>query len=255
MWGCFYRVHRDHRLRQVFPTHVGVFPVVCGKRCVRMRLPHACGGVSGDSPHNENQKGSSPRMWGCFLRIDGKKWPLGVFPTHVGVFPYCCRLLPRFPGLPHACGGVSRIKSASRKKYRSSPRMWGCFAAAPIFLQDDSVFPTHVGVFLFPTLNASKIGCLPHACGGVSIPGTVLNGLSRSSPRMWGCFCSGSSVSCHRAVFPTHVGVFPVRELLSIMNGSLPHACGGVSALRFFSVEAAKSSPRMWGCFLTGCLL
>lgn len=33
-----------------------------------------------------------------------------------------------------------------------------------------------------------------------------------SSPRMWGCFWDDDSLWCYRAVFPTHVGVFPRKN-------------------------------------------
>ncbi len=39
-------------------------------------------------------------------------------------------------------------------------------------------------------------------------------------------------------VFPTHVGVFPVRRFPSQPAGSLPHACGGVS-----KYELGKRKP------------
>ena len=70
----------------------------------------------------------------------------------------------------------------------SSPRMWGCFFFQKSFIFFNSVFPTHVGVFLYRSLPAYARIRLPHACGGVS--------------------CASSTVFVAYCVFPTHVGVF-----------------------------------------------
>ncbi len=65
-WGCFYReVSRAGEIL-VFPTHVGVFPLLSPLAHQHRSLPHARGGVSANQfPGNMND-GSSPRTWGCF---------------------------------------------------------------------------------------------------------------------------------------------------------------------------------------------
>ena len=46
MWGCF-RVNMALKYGiKVFPTHVGVFPILQYLKFFYGRLPHACGGVS-----------------------------------------------------------------------------------------------------------------------------------------------------------------------------------------------------------------
>lgn len=70
------------------------------------------------------------------------------------------------------------------------------------------VFPTPVGVF--PTSRSMRglASGLPHACGGVSQYGVALEIAELSSPRLWGCFLTGSVNDIVDAVFPTPVGVF-----------------------------------------------
>ena len=112
-----------------------------------------------------------------------------------------------------------------------------------------AVFPTPVGVFpisRFPRLFAQR---LPHARGGVSKRASGLHRCSRSSPRPWGCFPPPALPRGKKGVFPTPVGVFPAVSTRRGMSWRLPHARGGVSAVRVIPVEVISSSPRPWGCF------
>ena len=53
-------------------------------------------------------------------------------------------------------------------------------------------------------------------------------------------------------VFPTPVGVFPADAVSTVLLDGLPHARGGVSRYQMLVLNALKSSPRPWGCFLLG---
>ena len=110
--------------------------------------------------------------------------------------------------LPHARGGVSFGRKIIAKLLQSSPRTWGCFSYHLVSWARASVFPTHVGVFLEPSLQYRRIGGLPHARGGVSHHRTTLHSDKRSSPRTWGCFLGVVHATLAHPVFPTHVGVF-----------------------------------------------
>ena len=95
-WGCFQFSWYKKGKIGVFPTPVGVFPLRDHFAGLAMRLPHARGGVSGDSMPSRVRMRSSPRPWGCFLVNFSKQQGNGVFPTPVGVFPSltmaCCGL-------------------------------------------------------------------------------------------------------------------------------------------------------------------
>ncbi|STV43272.1 Domain of uncharacterised function (DUF2825) [Klebsiella pneumoniae subsp. pneumoniae] len=192
---------------------------------------------------------SSPRTWGCFSRNSPLRPLINVFPTHVGVFPKLVHAGNSGGSLPHARGGVSQRIWHTCKKYRSSPRTWGCFP-----VKDDAgkwviVFPTHVGVFLDGELLVKKSIRLPHARGGVS-PGQICLGwCRRSSPRTWGCFLNLPHLVRQVIVFPTHVGVFPTGTVAAGDDSSLPHARGGVSTSMRTFLSLIWSSPRTWGCF------
>ena len=86
MWGCFNMRLFHAESAFVFPTHVGVFPNYKGVYYGRVRLPHACGGVSVFRVMTSGRCESSPRMWGCFSSLKSAFLSVFVFPTHVGVF-------------------------------------------------------------------------------------------------------------------------------------------------------------------------
>ena len=110
--------------------------------------------------------GSSPRTWGCFHESEGERRELGVFPTHVGVFPMIRSGFPPEVCLPHARGGVSYELLSDGTLTVSSPRTWGCFRQAKKSNRCCFVFPTHVGVFLVVAKRHGVGGGLPHARGG-----------------------------------------------------------------------------------------
>ena len=92
---------------KVFPTCVGVFQNWRILRCSRRCLPHVRGGVSAYRRTSFSLHRSSPRAWGCFLLVGRKRGAVRVFPTCVGVFPFCLWPSPTAAGLPHVRGGVS----------------------------------------------------------------------------------------------------------------------------------------------------
>ena len=167
-WGCFQTLGQGLKEREVFPTHVGVFPPWRRRTSVLPCLPHARGGVSPAFPD--------------------RLVPPPVFPTHVGVFPFMASCTLRWESLPHARGGVSMPDSNAPRRSSSSPRTWGCFSDRAGRQRIRVVFPTHVGVFLLPLLGVTAPFRLPHARGGVSAGNGMFQRVDESSPRTWGCF-------------------------------------------------------------------
>ena len=152
-------------------------------------------------------------------------------------------------GLPHARGGVSQGGLGSGRHAGSSPRPWGCFPRAGVVCHRAGVFPTPVGVFP-SSLSICKSRCsLPHARGGVSSKPLDDAQYKQSSPRPWGCFRNDPTRTRPAAVFPTPVGVFPLRRPSLRHRRSLPHARGGVSRTSPLHSPTTTSSPRPWGCF------
>ena len=151
--------------------------------------------------------------------------------------------------LPHARGGVSFLGFLSSVLSVSSPRTWGCFSVRFTRSVSFAVFPTHVGVFLGWSAYCTRGCCLPHARGGVSELIQDVRAGNLSSPRTWGCFLIMRPFCFFHGVFPTHVGVFPVKRSFLPASRCLPHARGGVSGNLTHSNPLLRSSPRTWGCF------
>ena len=195
---------------------------------------------------------SSPRTWGCFQPRRQRQAPTRVFPTHVGVFPVFHPHHQRQDCLPHARGGVSTSLPRLKPTGRSSPRTWGCFPTGRQGTVRETVFPTHVGVFLDDMMTDEYCQSLPHARGGVSKKPSLPLPFRGSSPRTWGCFSPVDTIAATGLVFPTHVGVFPTTRPMLPPSVRLPHARGGVSPGRIQPSVWSSSSPRTWGCFLSG---
>ena len=127
-WGCFFCSWQPLAFFLVFPTPVGVFLKPLCRSMSGDSLPHARGGVSKwFAGKNEGTK-SSPRPWGCFFHAQNRGNFYRVFPTPVGVFPIGLRLTRTSFCLPHARGGVSRVRLIGMMNVQSSPRPWGCFS-------------------------------------------------------------------------------------------------------------------------------
>ena len=167
-WGCFFAEGNRQCPRLVFPTHVGVFPLMLLGASFMPGLPHARGGVSPQAEPSPQNQPSSPRTWGCFRRDYVTGFQNEVFPTHVGVFPRLDPICRVTLCLPHARGGVSGKGAPEAPLLPSSPRTWGCFFPIRRSGSEVPVFPTHVGVFPARPLGAGRSHSLPHARGGVS---------------------------------------------------------------------------------------
>ena len=248
-WGCFCRREAETDGRLVFPTLVGVFPYLAARTLLPRRLPHARGGVSLWLKAARPSSKSSPRSWGCFRAPQRERVSSKVFPTLVGVFRSLVLPVLLISSLPHARGGVSTLEGKGFAELVSSPRSWGCFQRPGVFPAFCIVFPTLVGVFLWPSRTAAGYPRLPHARGGVSAKAVTAARHLASSPRSWGCFPAAPALPRVGMVFPTLVGVFLQMKVCSMIGEGLPHARGGVSNPYDVSRCGKGSSPRSWGCF------
>ena len=249
-WGCFLVHIETGESFMVFPTPVGVFLFLRRRAGSPAGLPHARGGVSWQHHMPHRHQASSPRPWGCFSGQGLLRGSRRVFPTPVGVFLLGSGDAPGGAGLPHARGGVSQDKDCCGVRGGSSPRPWGCFHGDKPYPHHHHVFPTPVGVFPLKPRKRKDEKSLPHARGGVSLWAQHASARDASSPRPWGCFPLQISSAGQPGVFPTPVGVFPLEEVRTAMQRSLPHARGGVSFAAAAPFHNYPSSPRPWGCFL-----
>ena len=124
-------------------------------------------------------------------------------------------------------------QTEAAKRLGSSPRMWRCFPTGG-------------------RKECQNVGLL-HACGGVSVEKSVIDGMNGSSPRMWRCFRRSGDGAQSCRVFSTHVEVFPKMACVSLKRPVVfsTHVEVFLRTWRR-STSRLRSSPRMWRCFLDG---
>ena len=108
----------------------------------------------------------------------------------------------------------------------------------------------HVGVFPARGRGSGPGRSLPHARGGVSQLRMHAVWRLVSSPCTWGCFSFALIEHGREAVFPMHVGVFPMMLSCPSFGKGLPHARGGVSERAIAGKTAAVVFPMHVGVFL-----
>src|SRR5690606_9234075 len=112
--------------------------------------------------------------------------------------------------------------------------------------------PTRVGVYRAKGQHATTKLRRPHARGGVPLHGGLCAGRTGSSPRAWGCSSRLSRFAVRLRVVPTRVGVYRQSVRHSSASSRRPHARGGVPWKSAWRTRSPSSSPRAWGCTVTG---
>ena len=152
-------------------------------------------------------------------------------------------------GLPRLGGGVSASVLTIPAHPRSSPPRRGCFLAADVDRQEQTVFPASAGVFRADLRSERRDSSLPRLGGGVSLAARWIASAKQSSPPRRGCFSNKHLKANTHKVFPASAGVFPSQPSLKKTTESLPRLGGGVSRQKpLRSIQYASSPPRR-GCF------
>ncbi len=145
MWGTLgIRDYVLQRLRFI-PTHVGNTSLVRTPRSIPTVHPHACGEHRVGRRRLHPATGSSPRMWGTRCARQCRGVGERFIPTHVGntTSPVCGSCV--WTVHPHACGEHAGPFSPARRRYGSSPRMWGTRGQWVPHPTTWRFIPTHVG--------------------------------------------------------------------------------------------------------------
>ena len=134
----------------VFPTRVGVDlikPLWCA---YKHRFPHTRGGGPPQRWISIIVERFSPHAWGW---TGGEEWPdltTRVFPTRVGVDRMTISHMIPMTSFPHTRGGGPQIGHIRVHINAFSPHAWGWTSAMACAIRCTPVFPTRVGVDLFP---------------------------------------------------------------------------------------------------------
>ena len=114
-------------------------------------------------PDMRNQDiGTSPRVWGQALRVEGGRAHQRYIPSRVGTGPVSLTPTVTVPVHPHACGDRPGVVDADRHRAGTSPRVWGQDVVFWLYPEGSRYIPTRVGTGLW---SDPRIPVHPHACG------------------------------------------------------------------------------------------
>ncbi len=165
LWGTFSYVDPDILHFRFIPTPVGNmirFPRWCGRFSVH---PHACGEHPPPICHQSLDAGSSPRLWGTFLKRRVRIVIPRFIPTPVGNIVSFSSEKTAKPVHPHACGEHQSRKGIGCCNSGSSPRLWGTLSWSGDRQRRDRFIPTPVGNIGEGADIGRHTTVHPHACG------------------------------------------------------------------------------------------
>ena len=233
MWGTFAYPWGEPGTLRFIPTHVGNMLQISKARLSTAVHPHACGEHFSNYKTRNYTCGSSPRMWGTYIRINHGPGYNRFIPTHVGNILWESLNKVNTPVHPHACGEHSLPLSEAQIHVGSSPRMWGTSDSIEYRLSDFRFIPTHVGNIEGELKLLMPKTVHPHACGEHTKRQAPNWHYAGSSPRMWGTsYRNTCKMKCCRFI-PTHVGNIASIYRRSNSKWVHPHACGEHLSLEF----------------------
>ena len=145
-----------------------------------------CGEHRSKTKADQDQPGSSPRVWGTLFQKYPQMWNIRFIPTCVGN-TWAISASPNLsPVHPHVCGEHSFFLPLILHFSGSSPRVWGTRQKPGSTSCFCRFIPTCVG----NTALVLVLGCSgpvhPHVCGEHPRGGKGTGGGTGSSPRVWG---------------------------------------------------------------------
>ena len=164
-WGWTFGGIYRRKIRQVFPTRVGVDRVTQCIQASQGRFPHTRGGGPCLAASLLQHPWFSPHAWGWTFRQAQASRRREVFPTRVGVDRVTPTWLLVLMCFPHTRGGGPCKACQDPSMLQFSPHAWGWTDRPYDRLHDLCVFPTRVGVDLlccvrvtFSTVFPTRVG-------------------------------------------------------------------------------------------------
>jgi len=145
VWGTSNDRSFWERVHRFIPTCVG--NIAAYRRGGRMRAvhPHVCGEHREISSPNSFMAGSSPRVWGTWLRAHVIDNIVRFIPTCVGNISLHFTVAFCITVHPHVCGEHDSGSCLTINSDGSSPRVWGTFSSSSGSLRPFRFIPTCVG--------------------------------------------------------------------------------------------------------------
>ena len=126
----------------------------------------------------------------------------------------------------HTRGSVPLILIGAYYHADFFPHTWECTYVKKAAQKSSRLFPTHVGVYLFPTVNYALSPAFSHTRGSVPRIATILILQANFFPHTWECTYTASITVASYWLFPTHVGVILTVSFGQICRNTFSHASG-----------------------------
>ena len=104
-----------------------------------------------------------------------------------------------------------------------------------------------VGTSIYADTDSIHCEDHPHACGDKIIGSMHLDGISGSSPCVWGQVCYNTIVNRFDRIIPMRVGTSGYAVNRCKVPKDHPHACGDKLDKNFVLSHMPGSSPCVWG--------
>ena len=209
--------------------------------------PHGCGEHQPKYTSTRFHFGSSPRVWGTYLKGGQQGIDCRFIPTGVGNIIQLIFKLLSAPVHPHGCGEHPNSHSIGLKQNGSSPRVWGTWFEDQFQAEQVWFIPTGVGNINPDPPFEWRMSVHPHGCGEHFYRLYFSRHGCGSSPRVWGT-CNLLNVEGFRTRFiPTGVGNISTPLCWPLWTAVHPHGCGEHNSLPHGSACGTGSSPRVWG--------
>ena len=125
LWGDLGGPALRPNIERYIPTSVGRLSRHCGTSGTVTVHPHVCGEIGLNRTKPIFMIGTSPRLWGDFLRVISRRPECRYIPTSVGRLKLCPSAMSLNSVHPHVCGEISRYCTRRRRDNGTSPRLWG----------------------------------------------------------------------------------------------------------------------------------
>ena len=125
LWGIRDTQYHLSGVHRFIPTPVGNTLLAGYPRCPGLVHPHACGEYLINFIYNNQDDGSSPRLWGILNDLLMSVLSDRFIPTPVGNTLALSEMASRQSVHPHACGEYAILPGATDRCLGSSPRLWG----------------------------------------------------------------------------------------------------------------------------------
>jgi len=205
-WGNLSGVlHRDLPGRAI-PTRVGKSRIRAETNSRAAGHPHAGGEIAFVHPHDECNRGPSPRGWGNQrMPRSPMSFPRAI-PTRVGKSLSIRTVTALYSGHPHAGGEIAPLHPQREWFVGPSPRGWGNLVAGVDQNPVVRAIPTRVG----KSINRDSIDILspghPHAGGEIFGFEKCVLRMRGPSPRGWGNPMQIFQTQNAARAIPTRVG-------------------------------------------------